>query len=466
MKSFANTANTADKPYPSISAKGTRRKTSTNERDRLRSSHAQTHASQITLIKYGIWVYFFLVIFEGALRKWVLPSLATPLLVVRDPVAIWILFMAIKNKVVKSNLILISVVSIGFVSIFTALAFGHGNLAVALFGARIFVLHFPLIFVIGSVLGFEDVIQFGKVILWMSIPMSMLITVQFYSPQSAWVNRGLGNDIAGAGFSGALGYFRPPGTFSFITGTVGFYSLVACYVFYFLINSKLVSKFLLYSATGALLIAVPLSISRTLFFTVIVTLLFTVIGVSRNSKYFGRILMGFMAMIVVFIFLSNTKVFRTAQKAFTARFQNATQAEGGLQGVIVDRYLGGLVTALQNSSEQPFFGYGSGMGTNAGSMLLNGKVTYLISEGEWGRLIGELGPIMGLALIFFRINLSFIIAKASYKKIAAGNLLPWILSSFVLLNIPQGQLSQPTMLGFSVLGAGLAIASLKNAKVN
>ena len=39
-------------------------------------------------LKIGIWIYFYLLIFEGALRKWFLPSLATPLLVVRDPVAL------------------------------------------------------------------------------------------------------------------------------------------------------------------------------------------------------------------------------------------------------------------------------------------------------------------------------------------------------------------------------------------
>src|SRR5438045_3843494 len=37
-------------------------------------------------IKSLIWIYFALLLFEGALRKWVIPGLATPLLVVRDPV--------------------------------------------------------------------------------------------------------------------------------------------------------------------------------------------------------------------------------------------------------------------------------------------------------------------------------------------------------------------------------------------
>lgn len=426
----------------------------------------QVTGSSLKSIKVAIWTYFFLLLFEGALRKWFLPFLSTPLLVVRDPIAVFIIFMAMRRRLLAPNIILIGVSAIGVIGIFTALFAGHGNLAVAIFGARIFLIHFPLIFVIGRVFNKADVITMGKVLLWISLPMAILIGMQFYSPQSAWVNRGVGGDLEGAGFSGALGFFRPPGTFSFISGTVAFYSLAACFIFYFLLNSKLISRVLLYAATGCLLIAIPLSISRTLFFTVIVTLLFTIVAVSRNSKYFGRILMGFLAMVVVFILLSNTSAFQTATKAFTARFENASAAEGGLQGVLVDRYLGGLIGALQNSSEQPFFGYGIGMGTNVGSMLLQGKVTYLISEGEWGRLIGELGPIMGLAIIFFRLQISYVIGVASYKKIAKGNLLPWILLSYVLLNVPQGQWAQPTVLGFSIIGAGLTIAALKDPKLN
>ncbi len=418
----------------------------------------------IELIKKGIWIYFFLLIFEGALRKWVVPSLSIPLLVIRDPIAIWIILLAIRNNRLRPNSILIGVMLISFIAIFTALFAGHGNIAVAIFGARIFLIHFPLIFIIGNVFKIEDVIKMGKMILWISIPMSILITLQFYSPQTAWVNKGVGDDTGGAGFAGALGFFRPPATFSFITGTIAFYSLVACYVFYFLLNSKLANKVLLYSSIAGLLIAIPLSISRTLFFTVIVTLIFTVIAVSRQSKYFGRVIMGCVGMVITLIVLSNTSTFQTATEAFTHRFEVANTSEGGLQNVLADRYLGGMIGALQNSSEQAFFGYGIGMGTNVGSMLLTGKTKFLISEEEWGRIIGELGPILGLGIIFFRLKLCAIIGIAAYRKIEKGNLLPWILLSFVLLNIPQGQWAQPTMLGFSVLVGGLAIASLNDSK--
>ena len=39
----------------------------------------------MAFLRRMIWLYFFLLIAEGALRKWALPSLGAPLLVIRDP---------------------------------------------------------------------------------------------------------------------------------------------------------------------------------------------------------------------------------------------------------------------------------------------------------------------------------------------------------------------------------------------
>lgn len=146
------------------------------------------------------------------------------------------------------------------------------------------------------------------------------------------------------------------------------------------------------------------------------------------------------------------------------RFTTANETEGGLKGTLGDRYLGGMLDAITNSNELPFFGYGIGMGTNVGSMLLTGKNQFLIAEGEWGRLIGEMGILMGLAVIALRLALSVKISLACYKRLIQGDFLPWILLSFSLLTLPQGQWSQPTSLGFSIVITGFTIASLRRKK--
>ncbi|WP_237708942.1 hypothetical protein [Gillisia marina] len=173
-------------------------------------------------LKRAIWLYFFLLIFEGALRKWVLPGLSEPLLIVRDPVAIWILYKSIISGLWKPNGYVLSIYAVSILALVLALFIGHGNILVAIYGLRITLIHFPLIFIIGMVFNREDVLKMGKAVLWLCIGMTILVAIQFYSPQSAWVNLGIGGDLEGSGFGGAAGFFRVPGTFSFTNGLAFF----------------------------------------------------------------------------------------------------------------------------------------------------------------------------------------------------------------------------------------------------
>lgn len=96
-----------------------------------------TAGEPYALYRKAIWIYIFLLIFEGALRKWFLPSLATPLLLVRDPIAIWLTIVGLQKGWIKSGYAkaMMVVASISFI---LTLAVGHHNLFVALFGWRIY----------------------------------------------------------------------------------------------------------------------------------------------------------------------------------------------------------------------------------------------------------------------------------------------------------------------------------------
>lgn len=416
-------------------------------------------------LKRGIWVYFWLLIFEGALRKWVLPGLATPLLIVRDPVAVALIFAAWKNGQLRINGYMIGMVLIGILGVYTAIFLGHGNLTVALYGARIVLFHFPLMFVIGAIFDRDDVVKIGKVTVWLSIFMSILIAIQFYSPQSALVNRGVGGDMAGAGFDGAMGYFRPPGTFSFTNGLHLFFGFAGIFIFYFWVNAEGFNRFVLLLATVGLVAAIPFSISRSLLLFVAIDFGFVAIAILRKPQYAGRMLILVAGALVAVAILSQMSFLQTPIEAFVSRFTSASDVEGGLKGSLGDRWLGGLVGALTDSFDQPFWGYGQGMGTNAGSSLLTGgSRAFLIAEGEWGRVIGELGPLMGLALILLRVSLSIEFLIIGYKRLIVNNFLPWVLMGFILMMIPQAQWAQPTALGFSTIIGGLFLASLHQSR--
>ena len=427
----------------------------------IRISHNDKHV--LKQLKIGFWLYFFLLFFEGALRKWVLPGLATPLLIVRDPVAIWMLYLAISSGVVFINDYIKLMWAITVLAVFTSLIFGHGNLVVALYGFRITAFHFPLIFIFASVLTKEDVKKAGEVLLGINIVMTLLVAVQFFSPQSAWVNRAVGGE-EGSGFMGAAEYFRVPGTFSFTNGLSLFYGFVAPFILFFWINGKKYKvsfRALLVISTLCLFAAIPLSVSRTVLFEIIITLIFLLVAGSSSKALWGRLIMTLIFAAGFFMILRNFYFFQTATNVFMERFTTANEQEGGFEGVFLDRFLGGMIGAISESGDSAFWGHGLGMGTNAGAKLMSGNVQFLIAEQEWGRIIGEIGILLGMGMILIRAYLTYRLVKLSWPAVSLNNILPWLLCSFSLLSLLQGQWAQPTALGFATVSVGLTIAALK-----
>ncbi len=412
------------------------------------------------LLKKGIWLYLILLIFEGALRKWVLPGLADALLVVRDPIALGLLVFAIYHKVMYWNRYLTLMMLVTLIAVPGALILGHGNLFVTLFGTRYLLLHFALIFLIGTIFDKSDVEQFGRFILWITPPMTLLIVMQFYSPQSAWVNRGIGGSELGAGFSGAMGYFRPSGVFSFTSGVSTYFSLAAAYVVYFWLSKASVNRLLLLAASVSVLVAIPVSISRAYLFQFVVTVAFGMAVSLTQPKILLRVALAISTCVIAYLGLQQLDFFKTSTVVLSARFEGAAQTEGGIKGTLGNRFLGEHYNALAEAAENPILGYGLGVGTNVGQRLLAGdrSIKFVSTEGEWNRLINEIGPLLGLLVIGIRLVLATSLLLKSWMAVRIGNLLPWILMSVGFLQLSITNWAQPTSLGFFVLMGGLVWA--------
>lgn len=426
-----------------------------------------TAGSPYALYRKAIWIYIFLLIFEGALRKWFLPSLATPLLMVRDPIVIWLTIVGFQKGWIKSGyaIAMMLVASLSFV---LTMLIGHQNLSVALFGWRIYFFHFPMIFVIGKILTRADILKIGQFFLWISIPMTILIFIQFHSPQTAWVNIGVGGEGT-AGFAGAMGYMRPPGTFSFTNGYVAFQAIVGCYLLYYLLMNDTLPKeyrfsnIVLIILAGCYLLSIPTSISRTHFFQTCVFISFLFFAAMRMNKLKVKFFKFVIVAIVIGVILYISGIGGVSLDAFTERFEGANKTEGGVEGVVGNRYIGGMLDAFKFNNT-PIWGYGLGLGTNIGAKLMGGagRDSFgFYAEAEWQRMVGECGLLIGSIIIFIRLFLALSIFKYSYYKLICKlDLLPWMLCSCMLLYLPQGQLGQPTSLGFTILAAGLSLSSL------
>jgi hypothetical protein len=146
--------------------------------------------------------------------------------------------------------------------------------------------------------------------------------------------------------------------------------------------------------------------------------------------------------------------------AFSSRWEDSTVAGGGIGQTIVNRFFGDFVTAFDVLSVAPAFGHGIGLGSNVGARFTTGEISFLLAEGEWPKILLELGPMLGLAFILYRCWLAFHVVWKSWRGLLqSSDGLGWMLAGACALLVLNGQWAPPTILGFAVFGAGLALAA-------
>jgi hypothetical protein len=410
-----------------------------------------------------VWLYFLLLVFEGALRKWIVPSLSTPLLIVRDPLVLLIYLQAIRTRRFPMNAPMVAffLLLIGFIvlSVIQIIAGIGGGPLVSAYGLRTNFLHLPLIFVLPRIFRYDDVVKLGKWVLIFSIPMAALMMFQFLSPPGSWINAA--TIAGGQQIQSAMGKIRPAGTFSFATGVANFYLLATTFVvFAWAEKRKVYPRWLIWAALVSIASVQPVSGSRLLVLgCALVFVAFIVFGILNPGRATGILTIA-VPLIAAAALLSLSESFREAVTVFTKRWNDASAAGGGVETGLVGRFFGGFLEPFRYLSQAGFIGQGIGMGTNAGSALMTGSLQFLLAEGEWARVVLEAGPILGLSFLFYRVALAGLLASRATWAATRQQLLPWLLAWSACRAIVVEQISQPTNLGFMVLFGGLCLASI------
>src|SRR3989440_1070740 len=419
-------------------------------------------------IRQLIWLYLWLLLVEGALRKWVLPRFSNPLLLIRDPVMLGIYFYAIKAQVFPRNVWAVSLWIIGVLSAVAILGsplFPYlplkAMVEVTAYGFRSNFLHLPLIFVMANVFDEEDVKKFGWWILLMMIPMGLVMAAQFKASPDSFINRTAGLGEAEQLTAGG-GKIRPPGPFSFISGPVFYMSAAAAFLIYGALRSTVYKNWLLILSGTALAIGIFISGSKTSVIAVLLVV-FALIAIlivrPRAVNKFGWTL---IIVAVGALIVSRLPIFKEGFQILSDRFTSAAEAtETTVVRGTIERIISDFTEGFKNFGSFPIFGYGLGIGTNVGGRILIGRSAFLLAESEWSRVLAESGPILGLAFLAWRTLFVLQLGRLSFNALRRDNVLPILIfgSSFtVLLN---GQLGQPTILGFTVILNGLCLAATR-----
>jgi hypothetical protein len=414
-------------------------------------------------IKGLIWTYVILLLVEGALRKWVLPGLADELLIVRDPALLAIYGLALAGGFFPVNRFIVALAALAALSAAASLLGGHRNLLVIAYGVRINYLHLPLIWIMGRVLDRRDVERLGAFLLVAAIPMTLLMVRQFGAPMNAWINRGVGNDEVGQLF-GADGRIRPPGMFAFITGPQLFYPLCAAFFFDEISGAKRLPQYLLVAAGLAIAIALPISISRSVMLGSGLVAVAFVLALPFSSARFMALARPLLLLAIVAAGLTLLPVFREGVEVFLMRWDSAADdAPGAAWTSVIDRTVNGFTNPYFFMKESPFLGHGIGTGSNVGARLTSGEVGFLLAEEEWGKVLLELGPVLGAAFILLRVTLVGWLGWRSWRALRdERNVLPLLILSATAMTVLQGQWAPPTVLGFAVVGSGLLLGALNS----
>jgi hypothetical protein len=455
----------------------TRSAPATNARFAFAAADWESHRRAVVLLIYCV---YWLLIFEGVLRKWLFPQWARPLFFVRDPFVLCIYAVVLVRGIRLSRSHLLQA-GLAFGCIGLALVGVHAGFnrnfqgVLLLYGWRNYFLILPLAFIIARYFEMKDIQLLAVRTLKLCIPMAALVFLQVKAPATAPINAGLGvgRELFFVNTS-TSGVVRPPGTFtadlgmgafvtSALTLAVGLWILPA--------RSRPLRAVWLWAATAAIVACLALSGSRGALVWSAIVILGTTAGLSLVAPKANLKLVTVVALFVAVGASLAPILFPRSTQAFIMRWTNAGAAETAAYGS------GGIFARVRHEiflfhvliPITPPGGYGLGSAGNAAWQMgtRNELVPFAnqdqisAAETDWGRHILELGPIFGCCFIAFRIV--FVISlfnRAFAASKRSGHALPLLLCFYVGPMLLQGQITgNGTVNGYGWVFVGLCLAA-------
>ncbi len=412
----------------------------------------------IGILRNLFWVFMFLLIFDGAFRKWGPLKYANYILLLKDLVVLAMYIVSIRYRLfpIESPFVQVTFI-LGIASTFMAIFALHDNILVTFYGLRSYYFYLPLIFLIPKILDEDDIKKTGNALLLLSIFMTILMVVQFSLPRNHFINKTVEPDLLN--IYSVPWKVRPSGTFAFITGITEFFSVTTPFLLLGMFKRRYLRTVLLFPAFLALLLAASIAGSRMLviwicmiFSLMLIVLIFFPSHLLRNI-----IKTSFIIIASVFL-LSDSPLVKEGIQVFRIRAARAARLDTIQKHGMLSRYLDVVDDMYQDNTEIPEAGLGIGTGGTVGGYFLyqEKKMRY---EGEWLRVVSESGILLGSLFILLRFSIILYLAGRSLRSLLDGNFLPFLLMGSCGILLFLGQFEQATTLGFTALSSGLCLAS-------
>jgi hypothetical protein len=370
----------------------------------------------VTAPQMILLLYISLLLYDGALRKWVFPGQEAIVFILKDALLLLGLVFVLMTRVRTKNatlhpavfpLVLLYFLWIGLNTLNpwlpSYLVATWGFKSYTLIAMSFFVL-FPMAFPHCSL-----VVQFlTRFFPYVVLPICLIGIAQVFSPADSWLNRQIRDDAEGLATFGESNLIRVSGTFSYISGMTSFVQTACLLGFGLFIAGARARIFLV--ALGVVLAALPITGSRGVIVLVGggCALMLLVASFARliRVKTAARIALvgGVLAFSSVYAL---SDVWQALQQRSESTFGEA------------NRYVTAFTNAFDYFEPAGMAGFGTGAANLGAPALARDLVPFswlpgnLLFEEESGRVVIELGILgwtlglaMRLALLFWALSLA------------------------------------------------------------
>lgn len=438
-----------------------------------------------------VFVLYWLLIFEGALRKWGVPQLEQVFFFIRVPVTLFLYWMAFYYRHWPSTTtpMLAFYLFAAVATILIPIQFVMGDydrryLLIAGYGWINYFFYIPLAFLIAEQFRQEDLRRLIRHTMWIALAAAPVVILQFISPPDSVINLGSGLDEENQfkGLSAVMGVVRPTGFFTSSLGQQMFVAGAAAMALAVFLQRKKIralSPLLLWMGTAAIVVMIMFSQSRGLFLNVgLILAAAAVAGILTGKKNVVLRAIVWPVVLLVSAAILWPLLFPDTFEVFITRWTNAWRSESYLfQYGIFSRAFYGLYSFTYYIPETPVFGYLLGLGGNAASQLNWVQLPQAAFEwhgyGSWAELawerhIIELGPAFGTLFIAFRVWLTIWLALRAVRATRLSrDPLPIILFGYASITLIYRQITgHGTAIGFCWLFVGFCLAAARIAISN
>ena len=364
---------------------------------------------------------FFLLVIEGALRKWIVPQASEMIYFLKEIVLLGAYFnfygfSATDRRLIPKGKIInfLIFIAIGW-CVFQVFNPSLGSPFVGIFGLRAYLLYIPLIWMLAALFQSEDELyKFLRSHLLLTIPVGLIGVVQFLSPASSFINKYSNEEAQAVVTFGVNAIVRITGTFSYISG-YGIYLIVCFGLLIPMLSVKQPQVWRLLSIIELFLVSVNslMTGSRgTVFAEVLFVVFYFGIKGFTNPESVLRLIKQLILPVLI-VTIAATIWFRPAINAFWLRTTSYRDVSGRVSLSFLEPF--------DFIQYKQLDGYGTGATHQAAPLLRRvldlqaGEPIPVPFEAEMGRIALELGPIGFLFWYSMRVGIIIGLLYTSWK---------------------------------------------------